>query len=76
MSKMVKQPPAAALVRAVENVSPGEALDLACGAGRHAIYLARRGWRVTAVDWSAEVLAPWREEASGLDIAMRQADLE
>jgi SAM-dependent methyltransferase len=30
----------------------GRALDLACGEGRNAIWLARRGWRVTAVDLS------------------------
>lgn len=29
---------------------PGDALDLACGGGRHAIWLRDRGWRVTAVD--------------------------
>ena len=31
---------------------PGRALDLACGAGRNARYLAERGWRVIAVDLS------------------------
>jgi len=29
---------------------PGDALDLACGKGRHSRWLAERGWRVTAVD--------------------------
>ncbi len=33
------------------------ALDLACGAGRHAVYLAQAGFAVTAVDFSAEGLA-------------------
>lgn len=32
---------------------PGRALDLATGEGRNAIWLAARGWRVTAVDFSA-----------------------
>jgi tellurite methyltransferase len=31
-------------------VAPGRALDLACGAGRNAIWLAEHGWDVTAVD--------------------------
>jgi 2-polyprenyl-3-methyl-5-hydroxy-6-metoxy-1,4-benzoquinol methylase len=33
-------------------VSPGRALDLACGSGRHARWLAVRGWDATAVDLS------------------------
>lgn len=35
---------------------PGRALDLACGEGRNAIWLARRGWRVTASDFSQVAL--------------------
>jgi tellurite methyltransferase len=33
-------------------LSPGCALDVACGAGRHAIWFAERGWQVTGVDYS------------------------
>lgn len=40
------------LVSEVEGLRPGRALDLACGEGRNAIWLAERGWRVTAVDFS------------------------
>jgi SAM-dependent methyltransferase len=37
----------------LESVAPaGRALDLACGEGRNAIWLAARGWSVTAVDFS------------------------
>ncbi len=35
---------------------PGRALDLACGEGRNALWLADRGWQVTAVDFSAVAL--------------------
>jgi SAM-dependent methyltransferase len=34
------------------DLPPGRALDLACGEGRNALWLAERGWRVTAVDFS------------------------
>lgn len=40
------------LVPEVEGLTPGSALDLAAGAGRNAVWLAARGWAVTAVDWS------------------------
>src|ERR1700693_2131774 len=35
----------------------GVALDLACGLGRHALWLASRNWRVSAVDLSAVAIA-------------------
>jgi tellurite methyltransferase len=47
-----KGTPEPALIQAVANVHPGHALDLACGLGRNAIYLASQGWKVTAMDSS------------------------
>ena len=35
------------------DLPPGDAVDLAAGEGRHALWLAGRGWRATAVDFSA-----------------------
>jgi 2-polyprenyl-3-methyl-5-hydroxy-6-metoxy-1,4-benzoquinol methylase len=35
----------------VGGLLPGRALDVACGEGRNAVWLAERGWRVTAVDF-------------------------
>jgi SAM-dependent methyltransferase len=57
---------------------PGEALDLACGRGRHALWLVEQGWRVTAVDREAEALDDLRAEARrrGWEITTRQHDLE
>jgi SAM-dependent methyltransferase len=49
--------PAPELANAVADLAPGRALDLACGAGRHAQWLAERGWNVTAVDLEAVKIA-------------------
>lgn len=44
------------LVREVGRLKPGTALDLGCGEGADAVWLARQGWRVTAVDISRVAL--------------------
>jgi tellurite methyltransferase len=49
--------PAAIVVEAAKLVPPGRALDLACGAGRNALYLAQHGWSVSAIDLSPEAIA-------------------
>ena len=57
---------------------PGLALDVACGAGRNALYLARSGFSVVAVDISWEGLQrlSQRARAEQLDIHPVHADLE
>jgi len=45
-------PPSPLLVETARKLKPGRALDLACGTGRNAIWLAEHGWQVTAVDRS------------------------
>ena len=37
----------------IGHLQPGRALDIACGAGRNALYLAQQGWQVDAIDISA-----------------------
>lgn len=66
------------LISLVENLKAGKALDLACGAGRHALFLAENGWRVTAVDNSAVGIEIARKRAAekNLQIDFRVADLE
>ena len=56
----------------------GRALDVACGAGRNAIYLAQAGYQVDAVDISREGLnqARQRAEAQGLGINWIEQDLD
>jgi SAM-dependent methyltransferase len=55
--------PSEVLVAEMSALPPGFALDLACGQGRHAIWLATHGWHVTAVDFSAVALDKGRELA-------------
>jgi SAM-dependent methyltransferase len=52
-------------------LAPGRALDLAAGEGRNSVWLAERGWRVTAVDFSRVGLDKGRRLASarGVDQA-------
>src|SRR5665213_4320610 len=45
--------PSPELLNALSEMPPGRALDLACGSGRHALWLAEHGWDVTAVDIEA-----------------------
>jgi SAM-dependent methyltransferase len=49
----------------------GEVLDLACGYGRHAIGLARRGLRMTGVDFHAGYLAAAADDAAAAGVAVR-----
>jgi SAM-dependent methyltransferase len=64
------------LVQVADLLPPGDALDLACGPGRHALHLAKLGWNVTAVDSSVVAIRLLRERAAGLPIQAVQADLE
>lgn len=68
------------LTLVVELVAPldaGRALDLAAGAGRNALWLAQRGWQVTAVDFSGVGLerAAGRAAELGVELDRVQADL-
>jgi SAM-dependent methyltransferase len=72
----VESAPEPLLVQVADLLPAGKALDLACGSGRNALYLAGLGWRVTAVDRSPAALRWLRERADGLAIDIHQADLE
>lgn len=66
--------PAPLLVDAIRSLVPGRALDLACGGGRNAFYLAERGWDVVAIDGSPMAIANLREVSTTVDA--RVLDLE
>ena len=51
------------LVAEVAALAPGRALDLGCGEGRNAVWLAEHGWEVTAVDFSDVGIAKAQEMA-------------
>ncbi len=65
--------PNAVLVSETVDLVPGRALDVGCGEGADAIWLARRGWRVTAIDISTVALerAAAHAREAGDDLAQR-----
>jgi SAM-dependent methyltransferase len=66
------------LTRHAKTIPPGRALDLACGEGRAAIWLAEQGWEVTAVDISPVGLSRAKTLADerNLTISWVTADLD
>ena len=58
----------------VGGLTPGRALDLAAGEGRNAIWLARRGWQVTAADFSQVALDKGRRVAGEMSVRWVCAD--
>ena len=65
------------LVAGVTGLVPGSALELASGSGTNAVWLAQRGWRITAVDWSPVGLANGKAkaDAAGVKVDWLEKDL-
>ncbi|MEJ2857172.1 MULTISPECIES: SAM-dependent methyltransferase [unclassified Saccharothrix] len=74
-----EHPPNPHLVAEAGGLAPGTALDAGCGTGAEAIWLASRGWQVTAADISSEALARAAERATANGVSERlrwvEADL-
>lgn len=66
------------LVRNLQALRAGSILDVACGDGRNALWLARQGHAVTALDIAPAAIARLRHaaEAAALTLATRVADLD
>lgn len=79
--RVARRPPNAHLTAELGDLRPGSALDAGCGHGAETLWLAGRGWQVTAVDFAATALAHARSaaQARGPDVAARvewvEADL-
>ena len=58
------------VVQYLADITPGSAIDLGAGEGRNAVWLARQGWDVTAVDFSAVGLAKARAMAAEAGVAL------
>jgi len=69
--------PNAFIAETVGAFEPGTSIDLACGEGRNALWLAERGWQVTAVDFSSAGMDTGRDRALqlGLEIQWVVADV-
>jgi SAM-dependent methyltransferase len=65
------------LVEEVARMQPGRALDLACGEGRNALWLADQGWQVTGVDFSPVGLTKARHlgVVRRVDVTWLEADV-
>src|ERR1700674_4983692 len=70
--------PTPLLMETAAAMAPGKALDLACGAGRNALWLAEHGWEVTAVDGADAAIEILRTRARehSLKISAVVANLE
>ena len=69
--------PNGALVAEASGLAPGRALDVGCGEGADALWLARRGWQVTALDVSRVALARAQQAAdrAGLPVTWVRSGL-
>lgn len=66
----VPRPPSALLQRWLRQLSPGRALDLACGTGRNTLLLAEHGWQALGVDISPVALQRAHTEAQRRGLAL------
>lgn len=64
------------LAQQIERLTPGRALDIGCGTGGNAVWLAKQGWQVTAADYSAVAIEKGKRLAGeqGVNVQFVVAD--
>jgi tellurite methyltransferase len=69
--------PSAVVIETCQHLKPGRALDLACGTGRNALWLAKQGWTISAVDASEVAINTLRSKAKHYELMVESiaADL-
>ncbi|MFE5591323.1 class I SAM-dependent methyltransferase [Streptomyces sp. NPDC056549] len=72
----ITPPELVALIEGPGALKPGQVLELGCGTGTNAVYLARHGWRVAAVDLVDRAVRQAREKAAaaGADVTVLRGD--
>lgn len=76
--RMPDDPPSAVLIGVAQGLTPGTALDIGCGIGANAVWLAAQGWATTALDVSQVALdrAAARGQHAGVDVRWVRGRLE
>ena len=68
----------AILAEQIEHLTPGRALEIGCGTGANAVWLAEQGWQVTAVDYSEVAIEKGKQLAAlkevTVDFVLASAD--
>lgn len=64
------------LAEICERRKPGRALDLGCGAGTDSVYLAKKGWDVTALDFMPKALEFTQKRAAEAGVSVRPVEAD
>ncbi|MGA8207861.1 MAG: class I SAM-dependent methyltransferase, partial [Candidatus Dormiibacterota bacterium] len=73
----ISPPELVEVVEGPDALAPGRALDLGCGTGTNAVYMARHGWKTTGVDFVPAAIARARQRAQteGMDAVFVAGDV-
>ncbi len=71
------EPPRFLVAALDQREQPGRALDIGCGAGTYSLYMAGRGYEVTAVDFMPQAVEMTRDQTrkAGVELEIVQADI-